>query len=63
MVECPRCGGYGGEDASNFGDHGWHPCYACGETGFVSEEILKRIEENDAKLAEQLEKDREYYYD
>ena len=38
MVECPRCGGWGGEPGSNFGDHGWHPCFACGETGKVTKE-------------------------
>ncbi len=32
---CPQCGGYGGEDASNFGDRGWYPCFKCGETGRV----------------------------
>lgn len=33
MAECIRCGGYGGEDASHFGDHGWHPCFHCGTSG------------------------------
>lgn len=32
---CPECGGMGGEPGSNFGDHGWHPCYLCGESGRV----------------------------
>lgn len=36
MIECPRCAGYGGMDASVFGEHGWHPCFFCGATGFVT---------------------------
>jgi hypothetical protein len=44
MVDCPKCGGYGGSDASEFGDRGWHPCFFCGETGFVSEEAYKAYE-------------------
>jgi hypothetical protein len=35
IEECPKCGGWGGELGSNFGDYGWHPCYRCGGTGFV----------------------------
>lgn len=35
-VACPRCGGMGGEPGSNFGDHGWHPCYHCDATGKVN---------------------------
>ena len=30
---CRECGGWGGFDASDFGDRGWHPCYHCGTTG------------------------------
>lgn len=35
--ECDRCGGHGGEPGSNFGDHGWHPCFRCGATGRLPE--------------------------
>ena len=35
-IVCCRCGGYGGEDASHFGDHGWHPCFHCGTTGYCN---------------------------
>lgn len=34
--ECPKCGGDGGEPGANFGDHGWHPCYHCCNTGRVN---------------------------
>ena len=34
-INCPQCGGATGEDAANFGDHGWHPCYHCSESGKV----------------------------
>jgi len=35
LIECPQCGGYGGEPGSNFGDYGWHSCYKCGELGMI----------------------------
>jgi hypothetical protein len=34
-VECPSCGGYGGEPGEHFGDRGWHPCYRCGASGVI----------------------------
>ena len=40
MQECPRCNGDGYTDANEFGDHGSHPCYACGTTGKVPEEPM-----------------------
>lgn len=27
---CVNCGGWGGCPGSDFGDYGYHPCYACG---------------------------------
>jgi hypothetical protein len=44
MIECPKCGGDGGMDAAVFGDHGWHPCYFCGTTGFVTPEAMVAYE-------------------
>jgi hypothetical protein len=41
MVTCPRCGGQGGEPGSNFGDHGWHPCFFCGSTGVVPASVAR----------------------
>lgn len=43
LFPCVECGGAGGEDAGKFGDHGWHPCFACGETGVMTAaEIAQR---------------------
>ena len=44
LVHCHRCSGQGGEPGSNFGDHGWHPCFTCGEVGYVTPEVLEAFE-------------------
>lgn len=38
MIECPKCGGMGGQDASEvmMGERGWLSCYFCAETGWVT---------------------------
>jgi len=43
-IDCPRCGGYGGEPGSNFGDYRWHSCYFCLGTGVVTQEDIDRDE-------------------
>lgn len=50
-VSCPECGGYGDIDASSFGDHGRHPCFACGTTGVMTEAQAAQREalEDDAR--------------
>ena len=30
---CCRCNGNRGENAANFGERGWHPCYHCQTSG------------------------------
>lgn len=52
MIECPKCGGDGGVDASVFGDHGWHPCFFCGETGFVTAEAMMAYERQEEEALE-----------
>jgi hypothetical protein len=60
MLECPRCGGQGGCPGSDFGDYGWHPCFACGESGVVTSAVAESIAVSDAKLAQDMERERRY---
>lgn len=34
ILDCPRCGGYGGEHL-DFENGQWHACYHCCETGVL----------------------------
>lgn len=43
MQQCPECGGWGEEPGSNFGDHGWHPCFRCGSSGKITEEEMAQF--------------------
>lgn len=45
MEVCNGCGGNCGCPGSDFGDHGWHPCYKCGEVGYLPAGTAKREEE------------------
>jgi hypothetical protein len=52
-VICPRCGGQGGCPGSDFGDHGWHPCFLCCEEGYITQDQMAIFESNEARLQEE----------
>jgi hypothetical protein len=54
MIECPKCGGDGGVDASQvmMGEQGWLSCYFCGETGFVTPAQMDSYERQEEEALE-----------
>lgn len=57
-MTCPDCGGYGQENAANFGDHGMHPCYHCSATGKVQGVKCPKCHEMTENIAPPSEEDR-----
>jgi hypothetical protein len=53
-VDCPRCDGMGGEPGENFGDHGWHPCFLCGELGKVRKSVADRLQRDEMETKKEL---------